>query len=406
MTPRALSGATILQIVPALRGDAAGHAAMDTALLLLQGGARTIIAGDDGDLVGELRALGGEFLPLGRETFNPVQLRGNARFLRDYVLTERVDIVHAHSAASAWSALSALHELPAWLVTSFPDAIARDTWLRRTYQGVLARGNRVIAPSSFVSLAMIERYGIAPDRISVVPRSIDTAAFSAAAVSDAQIGAMRRAWGVLAGQRVIFAPQPIDETNGQVAILEAMRLLIGLRGERDTLLVLADDARRRSRAIRILRERARAHGLDTLLRFAGPIDDEPHSVRGAAPPMTLALAAADVVVVTPSLPPPTARVVAEAQAMGRPVVVSATGTLPEHTLFPPRMPEDLRTGWVVRAGHADETAQALHAVLSLNTTAYAALGARARQFAEFMFSPRSVAEATRAVYTSVLARDE
>ncbi|HEY1153867.1 MAG TPA: glycosyltransferase, partial [Pseudolabrys sp.] len=182
MTPRALSGATILQIVPALRGDAVGHAAMDTAVLLLQGGARTIIAGDDGDLVGELRALGGEFLPLGRETFNPVQLRGNARFLRDYVLTERVDIVHAHSAAAAWSALSALHELPAWLVTSFPDAIARDTWLRRTYQGVLARGDRVIAPSSFVSLAMIERYGIAPDRIAVVPRSIDTAAFSASAV--------------------------------------------------------------------------------------------------------------------------------------------------------------------------------------------------------------------------------
>ncbi|HEY1154294.1 MAG TPA: glycosyltransferase, partial [Pseudolabrys sp.] len=123
-------------------------------------------------------------------------------------------------------------------------------------------------------------------------------------------------------------------------------------------------------------------------------------------PMALALAASDVVVVTPSLPPATARVVAEAQAMGRPVVVSAAGTLPEHALFPPRMPEDLRTGWVVRAGHADEIAQALHAVLSLNTTAYTALGARARQFAEFMFSPRSVAEATRAVYTSVLARDE
>jgi hypothetical protein len=30
---------------------------------------------------------------------------------------------------------------------------------------------------------------------------------------------------------------------------------------------------------------------------------------------------------------------------------------------------------------------------------------RARQFAEYMFSPESVAEATRAVYTSLLARD-
>jgi hypothetical protein len=33
------------------------------------------------------------------------------------------------------------------------------------------------------------------------------------------------------------------------------------------------------------------------------------------------------------------------------------------------------------------------------------MAARARQFAEYMFSPRSIAVATRAVYTSLLARD-
>jgi hypothetical protein len=34
------------------------------------------------------------------------------------------------------------------------------------------------------------------------------------------------------------------------------------------------------------------------------------------------------------------------------------------------------------------------------------MGARARQFAEYMFSPRSIAIATRAVYSSLLARDD
>jgi hypothetical protein len=33
------------------------------------------------------------------------------------------------------------------------------------------------------------------------------------------------------------------------------------------------------------------------------------------------------------------------------------------------------------------------------------MSARARQFAEYMFSAQSVAVATRAVYTSLLARD-
>jgi hypothetical protein len=34
------------------------------------------------------------------------------------------------------------------------------------------------------------------------------------------------------------------------------------------------------------------------------------------------------------------------------------------------------------------------------------MSARARQFAEYMFSPRSVAIAARAVYTALLARDD
>src|SRR5664279_1384239 len=66
MTPaaaarRSLAGATVLQLVPALRDDPAGHAAVDIALALLQSGARAIIAGEGGPLVGELRAFGGEY---------------------------------------------------------------------------------------------------------------------------------------------------------------------------------------------------------------------------------------------------------------------------------------------------------------------------------------------------------
>ena len=69
--PRSLAGATILQMTPALRDDPAGHAAVDIALTLVQSGARAIVAGGDGPLVGELRAFGGEFLPMHCDTLQP-----------------------------------------------------------------------------------------------------------------------------------------------------------------------------------------------------------------------------------------------------------------------------------------------------------------------------------------------
>ena len=91
--------------------------------------------------------------------------------------------------------------------------------------------------------------------------------------------------------------------------------------------------------------------------------------------------------------------------MGRPVITSDVGVLPENVVTPPEMPEEVRTGWVVRSGDVTEFAHAIAECYTLDDNAYGAMAARARQFAEYMFSPQSVAVATRAVYTSLLARD-
>ncbi|MGB7259729.1 MAG: glycosyltransferase [Pseudolabrys sp.] len=391
--PRTLSGATILQIVPALRDEPAGHAAVDIALALLQSGARAVIAGEGGPLVGELRALGGEWLPMVSDTVNPLRLKKNARTLENMIAAERVDIVHAQSAGAAWSALSAKSRLPVRLVTSFPDQLAADTRLGTMFRRSLARGDRVIAPSSFIAQAMMERYKIMPERISVIPRSVDTGAFNPARMTPERIAAMRRAWGVLPQFRVVLIPGRIAPWNGQLVMADAARLLVG-GGERNVAFVFAGDDRSQPRYVRAFRRRAHMQRVDTLFRMTGYIADMP-----------AALAAADVVVVPAMEPPLSGRAVAEAQAMGRPVVTHAVGVLPENVLAPPRMPDNLRTGWVVRPGNIGELAQAMAAALALDHVAYEALGARARQYAEFVFSRQSVAEAIRGVYTSLLARD-
>jgi glycosyltransferase involved in cell wall biosynthesis len=390
---RSLAGATILQIVPVLSDDPAGHAAVDIAITLLKSGARAVIACDGGPLVGELRAAGGEWLPMVNDTMNPLRIHKNARTIAGLIAGQRIDIVHAQSAGAAWSALRATRRQPVFLVTSFPDRLAADTWPGTSHRASLARGDRVIAPSSYVSAAMIQRYNIPPERITVIPRAVDTVAFNPAAITADRIAAMRRVWGLLPHVRVVLISGRVAPWNGQMSMVDAARLLVA-HGDRNTAFVFVGEDRSNLRYASALRRRAQAHGIDTLCRFVGHCADMP-----------AAIAAADVVVVPALQPPVSGRAVSEAQAVGRPVVTTTIGMLPENLLAPPRMREELRTGWVVRAGNAGELAQAVRAALALNTTAYEALGARARQFAEFVFSPQSVAEAMRGVYTSLLSRD-
>jgi glycosyltransferase involved in cell wall biosynthesis len=389
---RTLAGATILQIVPVLREEPHAYAAVDTARTLLQAGARAMVAGDGGPLVGELRAFGGEWIPMASETANPLTLRRNTRTIAEMVATERVDIVHALTPSAAWSALMARGRLPFRLVTSFGDRLDAPNWLMRKYASALAKGDRIIAPSSFIAHAMIERYRIPPHRIVVIPRRVDTAAFSPAAVHPDRVAHMRRAWGVLPNFRIVLVPGRLAPWNGQIGVVDAARLLVG-NGRRNVVFVFVGDDRSEPDYRRAILARARQHNIDTLVRVVGPAGDMP-----------TALAAADVVVIPALKPPLTGHAAAQAQAMGRPVVVNAVGVLPENVLVPPRMAEPLRTGWVVRPGHAGELARGISSALALDPKSYEAMGARARQFAQFMFSPDNVAAGVRGLYTSLLAR--
>jgi glycosyltransferase involved in cell wall biosynthesis len=390
---RSLAGATILQLVPALHDDPTGNAAVDIALTLLQSGARAIVAGEEGALVDRLCAFGGEWLPMIHHTINPARIFQNARRLAHLIADERIDIVHAQSAAGARSARSAIDRMPIYLVTSFPDRVPARSWAGDRFRRSLARGDRVIAPSSYVSRAMIERYKLPAERITVIPRAIDTAAFGQGAVSTDRVNSLRRAWGVLPGTRVVLVPGRLAPWNGQLDMIDAARLLAG-GSDGNIVFVFAGDDRSEPRYARALRRQTRMHGIDTLCRFIGHCPDMP-----------AAFAIADVVAIPAIEPPLSGRVVAEAQASGRPVVATTVGVLPEYVLAPPRMRDEMRTGWLVAPGNVADLARAIATALRLDATSYEALWARARRFAEFAFSAESVAEAIRGVYTSLLVRD-
>jgi glycosyltransferase involved in cell wall biosynthesis len=391
--PRTLANATILQIVPSLRDDPAARVAVETAIGLMQSGARALVAGAPGPLAGKLQTAGGEWIPLVNDTMNPLKLRRNASMLEKLISAERIDVIHAHGAGAAWSALAATAHYPVWLVTSMPDVLPPADWVRSFFSSAVTRGDRVIASSSYAAKQAIGRFSIAPARVAVVPRSLDTRLFDPAAIDMRRLAAFRTAARIHHNERVILVPGRIAAAKGHHILVEAAAILAdrGLRG--CVYVLVGDDQSDRSYTRRLL-ARINKLGLEPLFRLTASFRDMP-----------AALAASHLVVLPALESPVTGRAVAAAQAMARPVITTEVGLLPEHLLAPPRMPDELRTGWLVRPGQPAELAGAIGVAMRLDHTTYQALAARARQFAQFMFSPESVVSATRAVYTGLLARD-
>ena len=390
MLPRTLAGAAVLQIVTALHDTPQVRTTVSAARALVQVGARAIVAGERGELVDEIKSFGGEWLQLASATVNPAKLRANAETLDKYLAAERIDIVHAKTAGAAWSASIAAKRNGAHLVTDLPDLPPKRMWLASFYLGALGRGDRMIAHSLFSARPMMQRHRIPPERISVVPRSIDLKYFNPANVPPDDVTRLRRAWGIPHGVRIALVPGRIAPRNGHLVLAKAARILSD-EGMSGVTFVLAGDDQRYRRFTRKFWKVAQGAGVDALFRMVGHHADMPASY-----------AAADLVLVPYTSAPVYGRVVAEAQAMALPVIASSVGPLPENMMAPPRVSDELRTGWEVAPGDPAALAKAISAALALDPDGYRAHAARARQFAEYMFSPGRAAAAMLEIYASLL----
>jgi glycosyltransferase involved in cell wall biosynthesis len=386
-----LAGATVLLILPALSDDIANRAALNITLALLRAGARAIVAAGGGPLVSELRVLGIEWRQIHGTDTNWINLWRNARKIRDIIAAERVDIVHAQNAGAAYSAWTAMAQNPLPFVTTLPDVPASPPRFGKKYFAAPTRGRRIIAHSAYAAAPMIERYGIPKNLVTVIPYGIDTITYHPARARPDRVAALRASWQVTPGERVVLSPGPLTAENSHAHVIDAARLLFS-NGLQNAVFSIPGDHRGAKRDFNALAKHAKAQGVDTLVCLGGGAEYDEATV----------LAAADIVVLPATAPPLYGWLAAKAQAMARPLIVPAIGVLPERLLAPPRMPDELRTGWLVKPDDPLDLARAIGTALALDDNALRAIGGRAWQFAHSTFSPASVAAAMLAVYTSLL----
>ena len=283
----------------------------------------------------------------------------------------RPDIIHVHR---SWAQSGNVGVVAAILSGSaavvatehlyLPTTPRRAIWVRRLLGRFV---DRTVAVSAAIGEVLADRFHAPPGRLRVIRNGI-------APPPAPGPSAVRTLRGeLLAGRdgRIALVAAQLVLQKGHTTLIAAIRDLP------DVVAVFAGDGPERDH---LVHEAAAAEVTDRV-RFLGHRADIP------------ALMEAADVVVLPSLAEGLPLAIIEAFALGRPVVASAVGGVPE-------LIEDGVTGRLVRAGDASALADAIRGVLD-DPTAAARLGsAAATRYASSFTAERMVAE-TETLYDSL-----
>ena len=229
---------SILIVVPTLHAGSAETGTLDLVNILVTAGHRAIVMSRGGRLESKVAEAGGEFIYADVESKNPVVMARNAAAIARIVRQRGCDIIHAHGRAPAWSAFVASKLTRVPFVTSWHKGFREQNPLKHLYNSVMARGDRIVAVSDQLAELIRERYHVPFDRIDVVPPSIDLTRFNPADVSAERVEAMRRIFGVTAGDKVILVVGRMLRRKGHHVVVRAAQRLKDM-GLKDFVCVFA-----------------------------------------------------------------------------------------------------------------------------------------------------------------------
>lgn len=382
----------VMQVVPRLDPDETGRSTLDVARALAGAGWRAAVATGGGPLERDLAMLSGAasgakvattLLPL--DAAGPLAGWRNARLLARAAKAERASLLHGRGFAAAEVTADAarraglpfmltLHELP-------PEATAgrRAARLRRA----LGEAGLVVATSEHAAERLVAGDWAESTRLRVVPRWIDLVELDPDRVRGHRVAAAAERCGLSVGPKVVAVPAEVAAGDGCQLLVEALSRLE--RQDYRLLLLGPLPAASGRDGTRRLTERLGEAGLGERVRFGTDLAD-----------LAGTLALVDVLLVPATRPRASARLVAAAQAMGRPVIVTTAGALGEAVM--PAV-----TGWLLPPDDPGEIAWALDLALRMDEDVRDRVARRAREFAAETFAAPVMLERKLSLYRELLA---
>lgn len=357
----------IVQILPALDEGGVERGTVELNRAMAARGYRSTVISAGGRMAGRIDADGGRHIALPVKSKNPLTALPRAAALRRTLAALRPDIVHYRSRVPGWLFLLANRALRLPFVSTVHSLNSVSPYSR-----VMTLGGRVICPSTAVIDYIRLHYRTPREKIRLVPRGIDPAAFDPARLDAAFMEAFRREHG-LEGRFVVLAVGRITPVKRYDVLIRATALAAEQIPEIKTVIVGGAEAAREKFAAR-LRESVARLGLEGRVVFAG-----------SQKKMAEIYACARVLV--SARPEAFGRSMAEALAMNCPVIAADSGGALD-------IVREGKDGWLVGPGDAEGLARRL---VQCAGAAFPDLRAAALE----RFSLEQMVEKTLAVYNEL-----
>lgn len=370
----------ILQVIPTLVTGGAERGCIDMAAAIQRAGGTAIVVSAGGPMARELDRYGAKHIQMPVQSKNPLTMRRNAKRLGKLIQQYGVDLIHARSRAPAWSAYWAAKAAGIPFVTTFHAPYNFKGRVKKWYNSVMAKGDRVIAVSRFVYDHVASQYGVGADRLRLIHRGVDVDILTPERVTQARMAQLIQQWRLPEDQRIVLLPGRLTRWKGQGVLIDAIARL----GRSDVRAVLVGDDQGRDNYRQELEDHIRRLNLGGQVTIAGHCND-----------MAAAYMLSDIVVNASVEPEAFGRVIAEAQAMGRPVIVSNLGAVQETVI-------NGETGLVVPPNDPEALAGAIRAALELDPLQRQAVGLDGMRHVRANFTKAGMCAATLAVYAELL----
>ena len=376
---------TVMQILPSLESGGVERGTVDIAKALKKEGFTPIVVSKGGVLVYQLREAGITHITLPVHSKNPITIFRNIKRLVKIIKENHVDILHVRSRAPMWSAYYACKQTDAKLVATVHGTYGVKFWkwknfpLKRIYNEIMLKADRVIVVSNFIKNYLRENYPIdVSNKVVTINRGADLGYFDIKKVSTNRLIDLSKKWHLPEDKKIILMPARFTAWKGHEFLLDA---LAKVKGDFFCAMVGSDHGHKKFRK-KIEKKITDTH-LSGKVRVVGLCKDMPTAY------------ALSHVVVCPSVRPEAfGRIAIEVQSCEKVIIATKIGGSLDTII-------DSKTGFLVEPFDVEKFAQLIDMALNMSKEEADKIGAQGRKNVEENFSNERMCADTIKVYRSL-----